>query len=89
MDKKIVLNILNSTLDALEKEKELYDKHDLMNIINKYKSVIEKISNDIIEYNAIHNSVRAYLEIYNDYDNPLLYKMSDAEEAVSEYLSNI
>lgn len=43
---------------------------------------------DVLTYNEIHNSVKAYLEIFNDYDNPLLYQMSDAEEVVKSYLSS-
>lgn len=81
------LNILKKTLSDLEKEKLVFHKLDLNGIIDKYKKAIHDIEMDVLTYNEIHNSVKAYLEIYNDYDNPLLYQMSDAEEAVESYLS--
>ncbi|MBZ6390085.1 MAG: hypothetical protein LBE90_06230 [Pantoea dispersa] len=82
------LNILRETLSDLEKEKMVFHKVDLNNIIDKYKKTIHDIEMDVLTYNEIHNSVKTYLEIYNDYDNPLLYQMSDAEEVVKSYLSS-
>ncbi|MBN7124829.1 hypothetical protein BSU01_24510 [Erwinia billingiae] len=87
MKKKETLDILMKTLSDLEKEKAVFHKIDLNDIIDKYKKTIHEIEMDTLTYNEIHNSVKAYLEIYNDYDNPLLYQMSDAEEAVEHYLS--
>lgn len=81
------LNILRGTLSNLEKEKVAFHKADLNNIVDKYKKTIQDVEMDILTCNEIHNSVKAYLEIYNDYDNPLLYQMSDAEEVVKSYLS--
>ena len=86
MTKSEVLKILNETLDDIKKERSVHHKMDLCDIIAKYKKVISEIEMDTLRYNEIVNSVKAYLEIYNDYDNPLLYKMSDAESAVKEYL---
>lgn len=85
--KKEVLNILRKTLSDLEREKLDFHKLDINDIIDKYKKTIYDIEADILTCNEIHNSVKAYLEIYNDYDNPLLYQMSDAEEAVDSYFS--
>ncbi|PIJ46461.1 hypothetical protein [Tatumella sp. OPLPL6] len=87
MKKKELLNILRETLSYMEREKVVYHKAELSDIIDKYKKTILGIEIDALAYNEIHNSVKAYLEIYNDYDNPLLYQMSDAEEAVENYLS--
>jgi hypothetical protein len=87
MKKKETLDILMKTLSDLEKEKAVFHKIDLNDIIDKYKKTIHEIEMDTLTYNEIHNSVKAYLEIYNDYDNPLLYQMSDAEETVEHYLS--
>ncbi|WP_241607666.1 hypothetical protein [Rosenbergiella epipactidis] len=87
MKKKEILNILRETLSYLEREKVVFHKVELNDIIDKYKKTILGIEIDALVYNEIHNSVKAYLEMYNDYDNPLLYQMSDAEEAVENYLS--
>ncbi|QZY90994.1 hypothetical protein K7H94_03385 [Pantoea dispersa] len=87
MKKTEALNILRKTLSDLEKERLVFHKVELNNIIDKYKKRIHDIEMDVLTYNEIHNSVKAYLGIYNDYDNPLLYQMSDAEEVVKSYLS--
>ncbi|WP_034950767.1 hypothetical protein [Erwinia oleae] len=87
--KKEVLDVLRKALRALEKEKVDLNKQDLDDIVRKYRSTIHEIEIDALNYNEIHNSVKAYLEIYNDYDNILLYQMSDAEEAVESYLSSL
>ncbi|MGK3115388.1 hypothetical protein [Candidatus Pantoea formicae] len=87
MNKNKVLEILKKALLAIREEEILYNKVKLKDIEHKYVKVISSIENDTLTYNEINNSVKAYLEVYNDYDNPLLYEMSDAEEAVSEYLN--
>lgn len=47
---------------------------------------MKKLGTDDLHHNDVHGSVKACLEIYNDYDNTLLFKMSDAEIAIFEYL---
>jgi|APHig2749369809_1036254.scaffolds.fasta_scaffold16276_1 hypothetical protein len=86
MKKSEVIKILNDTLLLIKHETNNYGKNKLDDVIKKYELTIKKIVNESLEHNDIHNSVKAYLEIYNDYDNPLLFKMSDAEKAVSTYL---
>ncbi len=88
MNKVQVLKILKDTLLEINKEEVLKNKKGLGTIVVNYKKTIEKINNDTLSYNEITNSVKAYLEVYNDYDNVLLYKMSDAEDAVAKYLNN-
>lgn len=86
MKKSEVIKILNDTLLLIKYEANNYGKNKLDDIIRKYELTIKKIENESLDHNDIHNSVKSYLEIYNDYDNPLLFKMSDAEKAVSTYL---
>ncbi|NTX79436.1 hypothetical protein FCL49_11050 [Serratia proteamaculans] len=85
MDDIPVLEKLREIINALEKE----NNNNLENITNEYRKTISEIVNGTLSYNLIHNSVKAYLEIYNDYDNPLLYTMSDAEELVSRHLDSM
>jgi len=80
------VKILKDTLALIKNESLINGKNKLSDIIEKYELTIQKIEDGTLKYNEIHNSVKAYLEIYNDYDNPLLFKMSDAEKAVSIYL---
>ncbi|MBC0853027.1 hypothetical protein [Pantoea stewartii] len=86
MNKNQVVKILKDTLALIKNESLINGKNKLSDIIEKYELTIQKIEDGTLKYNEIHNSVKAYLEIYNDYDNPLLFKMSDAEKAVSIYL---
>ncbi|WP_205950403.1 hypothetical protein [Pantoea stewartii] len=86
MNKNQVVKILKDTLELIKNESLINGKNKLSDIIEKYELTIQKIEDGTLKYNEIHNSVKAYLEIYNDYDNPLLFKMSDAEKAVSIYL---
>ncbi|KGD84730.1 hypothetical protein C7434_4334 [Pantoea sp. PNA 14-12] len=86
MNTNQVVKILKDTLALIKNEALINGKNKLSNIIEKYELTIQKIEDGTLKYNEIHNSVKAYLEIYNDYDNPLIFKMSDAEKAVSIYL---
>ncbi|KKW49239.1 hypothetical protein C1N58_05645 [Pantoea sp. SGAir0180] len=86
MNTNQVVKILKDTLALIKNESLINGKNKLSDIIEKYELTIQKIEDGTLKYNEIHNSVKAYLEIYNDYDNPLLFKMSDAEKAVSIYL---
>ncbi|OAE09013.1 hypothetical protein [Pantoea sp. OXWO6B1] len=86
MNKNEVIKILKDTLTLIKSEALVHGKNKLDDIIKRYELTIKKIEADILDHNDIHNSVKAYLEIYNDYDNHLLFKMSDAEKAVSTYL---
>lgn len=88
MNKKQVIKILEDTLYEIKKEATVQKKGELGNIIKKYEKTLIYIESDSLKYNEIHNSVKAYLEVYNDYENPLLYKMSDAEMSVEQYLNN-
>lgn len=81
-----VIKILIDALLLIKQEASGHGKSKLNDIIKKYELTIKKLEDDNLKHNEIHNSVKAYLEIYNDYDNPLLFKMSDAEKAVSTYL---
>ncbi|MEB6533648.1 hypothetical protein MXM51_03670 [Pantoea stewartii] len=86
MNTNQVMKILKDTLELIKNESLINGKNKLSDIIEKYELTIQKIEDGTLKYNEIHNSVKAYLEIYNDYDNPLIFKMSDAEKAVSIYL---
>ena len=86
MNTNQVVKILKDTLALIKNESLINGKNKLSDIIEKYELTIQKIEDGTLKYNEIHNSVKAYLEIYNDYYNPLLFKMSDAEKAVSIYL---
>ncbi|WP_303848887.1 hypothetical protein [Apibacter mensalis] len=51
-------------------------------IINKYNKLKELILNNKLNTNIIKGSVRAYLDVFNDYDNPVLEQMSKMEKNI-------
>lgn len=78
---KTVINIL---------EKEYYNdiKKDIFQLIyRRYKNALEILENnkDIAQINII-GGVRAYMDSYNDYQNPLLEELHKVEKLVKELL---
>lgn len=89
-------NELLDKLDiVLEHIKENYKEADYMSggvialIFKRYSKVKSDILNDI-DYKSslqlIKGACRAYLDSYSDYENPLLYKMSDVGELADSIL---
>lgn len=54
-------------------------------IYNRYKKALEVLENneDVKEINIL-GGVRAYMDSYNDYQNPLLGEMHKAEKIIKE-----
>lgn len=55
-------------------------------IIDKYIDLKLKVESGVLKVNSIKGSVRAYLEVYNDYENPLLGIMRYVEDEVESGL---
>lgn len=51
-------------------------------IYKKYYKLKEKIEVNDIKINLIKGSVRAYLDAYSDYENPILNKMYNLEKEI-------
>lgn len=79
MSKDTILSKIDSVLlyfhnNSEPMAKTIYDKYFILN------SCIE---NDNLKYNLINGSVRAYLDAFNDWDNPILNIMSELEKNVA------
>lgn len=51
-------------------------------IYKKYYQLKEKIETNKIKANLIKGSVRVYIDTFNDYENPILNKMSNLEKEI-------
>jgi hypothetical protein len=55
-------------------------------IINKYNKLKELILNNKLNTNIIKGSVRAYLDVFSDYENPVLEQMSKMEKNIDDMI---
>ncbi|MFP7200051.1 hypothetical protein SFC08_03660 [Lysinibacillus halotolerans] len=89
MDKKEQLTRqVKTVINILEKEYANEIKKDILQLIYKrYKNALEIIENnkDLNIINII-GGVRAYMDSYNDYENPLLKELHKAENLLKELL---
>ena len=89
MDKKEQLTRqVKTVINILEIEYSNEIKKDILQLIYKrYKKALEVIENnkDLNTINII-GGVRAYMDSYNDYQNPLLKELHKAENLLKELI---
>ncbi|MCT6869606.1 hypothetical protein [Apibacter sp.] len=73
-------------IDFIIKSLNSIDKMKLNFIVNKYNKLKELILNDRLHTNVIKGSVRAYLDVFSDYENPILEKMSKLEKKIDSII---
>ena len=73
-------------IDFIIKSLNSIDKMKLYFIVNKYNKLKELILNDRLHTNVIKGSVRAYLDVFSDYENPILEKMSKLEKKIDSII---
>ena len=79
---------IKTVINILEKEYCNDIKKDIFQLIyRRYKNALEILENnkDIAQINII-GGVRAYMNSYNDYQNPLLEELHKAEKLAKELL---
>ncbi|MDE9545197.1 hypothetical protein [Xenorhabdus bovienii] len=85
MNKEQLLIKIVKAIDLLEEEKR-NNKNQLQSIINLLIKTKEKIINNSLKYNDIRSSARMYVEMYNDYMNPMLNYLDEIGKDVDDYL---
>ena len=73
-------------IDFIIKSLNSIDKMKLNFIVNKYNKLKELILNDRLHTNVIKGSVRVYLDVFSDYENPILEKMSKLEKKIDSII---
>jgi hypothetical protein len=86
MDKHKMLGLLLDVLDELRLIKGGRGENPLYSVISSYEEAVRNLEKDEFTENPIKNSPRVYLEIYSDYDNPLLQKMDDAQRQLNFFV---
>lgn len=79
---------IKTVINILEKEYCNDIKKDIFQLIyRRYRNALEILENnkDIAQINII-GGVRAYMDSYNDYQNPLLEELHKAEKLAKELL---
>ncbi|MBF4560080.1 hypothetical protein H7698_28845 [Pseudomonas sp. p50] len=86
MNKHMMLDLLLEVLDELRSIKRGRAENLLYSVISSYEEAVRNLEKDEINENPITNSPRVYLEIYSDYDNPLLQKMDYAQRQLNFFV---
>lgn len=86
MNKHMMLDLLLEVLDELRSIKRGRAENLLYSVISSYEEAVRNLEKDEITENPIKNSPRVYLEIYSDYDNPLLQKMDYAQRQLNFFV---
>ena len=86
MSKDQILNLLHEVVAGLRLVELERAENFLHSIIKNYELVICKLVKDELTENLIKNSPREYLEIYSDYENPLLQKMDYVQKELSLFI---
>jgi len=81
-----LIELLREILNELEQIQALRGGKDLRSIIEDYERVVVLLLRRNLTDNLIGFSPREYLEIYSDYENPLLEKMDFAQREVNNFL---
>jgi len=86
LNKHMMLDLLLEVLDELRSIKRGRAENLLYSVISSYEEAVRNLEKDEINENPITNSPRVYLEIYSDYDNPLLQKMDYAQRQLNFFV---
>ena len=86
MKENDLIELLREILNELEQIQAVRGGTDLRSIIEDYERVVVLLLRRNLTDNLIKFSPREYLEIYSDYENPLLEKMDFAQREVNNFL---
>lgn len=85
-EKTDLINLLREILNELKQTQAVRGGTDLRSIIENYERVVVLMLGGNLTDNLIRLSPREYLEIYSDYENPLLERMDFAQREVNIFL---
>lgn len=86
MKKTELVDLLREILNELKQVQVVRGGTDLHSIIENYERVIVLLLGGALTDNLIRFSPREYLEVYSDYESPLLEKMDFAQKEVNGFL---
>ena len=83
MNKDLLVAEIASIIENL---RLLNTSKNLTFIIDKYVKTSNLLADEKLNQNLIKGSYRAYLEVFSDYNNPLVDRMYEFEKKISLYL---
>ena len=86
MNKKELIYLINKIIDMLNELKKSKGEDSLDSILVLYKKALLFLESSELKNNIVKNMTRGYLEIYSDYDNPILKLMYQCEKEIDQYL---
>ncbi|PHM63290.1 hypothetical protein [Xenorhabdus ishibashii] len=88
MNKKELINLIENVIFDLEELKKSRQENNLDSIITLYKKTLLSLESGELKANIVKNMTRGYLEIYSDYDNPVLNLMYACEKEIDKYINS-
>ncbi|MBC8947347.1 hypothetical protein [Xenorhabdus indica] len=88
MNKKELINLIENVIFDLEELKKSRQENNLDSIIILYKKTLLSLELGELKANIVKNMTRGYLEIYSDYDNPVLNLMYACEKEIDKYINS-
>jgi hypothetical protein len=86
-NKQKIIERVDAIIKNLESLNIFQQDNGIYTIIKKYAQVHVMLdSNNLFTNNPIKGSVRAYLDIFSDYENPLLAEMYSIEKEIDLYI---
>jgi hypothetical protein len=87
MNDKELISLIKKIISDLELLVELRQENHLNSIITLYKKTLLSLESGELKRNLVKNMTRGYLEIYNDYDNPVLSLMYTCEKELDKHIT--
>ncbi|MCP9269130.1 hypothetical protein M5U04_13800 [Xenorhabdus sp. XENO-1] len=87
MNSNELISLVEKIISDLESLAELRQENHLSSIITLYKKTLLSLESGELKVNIVKNMTRGYLEIYNDYDNPVLNLMYTCEKELDKYIT--
>ncbi|MBC8955051.1 hypothetical protein [Xenorhabdus sp. PB62.4] len=88
MNNKELISLVKKIISDLELLVELRQENHLSSIITLYKKTLLSLESGELKANIVKNMTRGYLEIYNDYDNPVLNLMYTCEKELDKHIKS-
>lgn len=89
MNNELLLKQISRVIELLQQRKQLEQDETIISLLlSRYieAQIILEESGDIKRINIL-GGVRAYLDAYSDYSNPMLMEMDKAEKQVKRFIS--
>ncbi|MFD0710114.1 hypothetical protein C6H64_08730 [Photorhabdus luminescens] len=88
MNNKELISLVKNIISDLESLAKLRQENKLDSIITLYKKTLSSLESGELKANLVKNMTRGYLEIYSDYDNPVLGLMYTCEKELDKHINS-